>query len=136
MTNLEHRALLGDKQAQEKCTRQGIVLPCPLCKSSVSVMDIAPHAEHIGWFEYKYEGGAFITCACGYAVSGDNKEDVIRKHNTRPAPPIGQCKDCARRKTPRCSMYYECQCGAQHTWETSYSFCSEFEPKEKCDADN
>lgn len=31
MTDLERRALLGDKQAQEECTRQGIVLPCPFC---------------------------------------------------------------------------------------------------------
>lgn len=94
VTNLERRALLGDRQAQEECTRQGIVLPCPLCKSGVSVMEIAPHAELMGWLEYKYEGGAFLTCDCGYAVSGDNKADVIRKHNTRPAPPIGRCKDC------------------------------------------
>lgn len=32
MTDLERRALLGDKQAQEECTRRGIVLTCPLCK--------------------------------------------------------------------------------------------------------
>lgn len=27
MTDIEIRALLGDRQAQEECTRQGIVLP-------------------------------------------------------------------------------------------------------------
>lgn len=31
MTELERRALLGDRQAQEECTRLGIVLPCPFC---------------------------------------------------------------------------------------------------------
>lgn len=28
---LVKKALLGDKAAQEECTKQGIVLPCPLC---------------------------------------------------------------------------------------------------------
>lgn len=31
MTELERRALLGDPEAQEQCTRQGIVLACPFC---------------------------------------------------------------------------------------------------------
>ena len=31
MTEIERRALLGDKQAQEECTAKGIVLPCPCC---------------------------------------------------------------------------------------------------------
>ena len=31
MNNLIRRALLGDREAQEECTRQGIVLPCPCC---------------------------------------------------------------------------------------------------------
>ena len=31
MTELERRALLGDRKAQEECTRQGIALPCPCC---------------------------------------------------------------------------------------------------------
>lgn len=30
MTDIERRALLGDPQAQEECTRRGIVLPCPI----------------------------------------------------------------------------------------------------------
>lgn len=31
MNNLIRRALLGDRKAQEECTRQGIALPCPCC---------------------------------------------------------------------------------------------------------
>lgn len=31
MSDLERRALLGDEQAQEECTKRGIVLPCPCC---------------------------------------------------------------------------------------------------------
>ena len=31
MTDLVRRALVGDRVAQEECTRQGIALPCPFC---------------------------------------------------------------------------------------------------------
>lgn len=31
MTDLERRALMGDRQAQEECTEKGIVLACPWC---------------------------------------------------------------------------------------------------------
>lgn len=41
MTDLERRALLGDRQAQVECTRLGIVLPCPHCegKGKISFKD-------------------------------------------------------------------------------------------------
>ncbi len=35
MTDLERRALLGDKQAQKDCTKRRIMLPCPFCGSTV-----------------------------------------------------------------------------------------------------
>lgn len=31
MTELEYRAFMGNKKAQEKCSEKGIVLPCPFC---------------------------------------------------------------------------------------------------------
>lgn len=37
MIELERRALLGDRQAQEECTRQGILLGCPHCKGNAKV---------------------------------------------------------------------------------------------------
>lgn len=37
MNDLERRALMGDKQAQEECTRQGIVLACPHCTGNGKV---------------------------------------------------------------------------------------------------
>lgn len=37
MTDLERRALLGDRSAQEECTRRGIVLACPHCKGNGKV---------------------------------------------------------------------------------------------------
>ena len=37
---------------------------------------------------------------------------------------IVRCKDCALRNTEDCAMYYECDCGAQCSWETDNDFCS------------
>ena len=85
MTDLERRAMLGDRQAQEECTRQGIVLPCPFCggKAMIEYDDIMP-------FEYS----AFCE-DCGVMPSvSEDKQVTISVWNTRPAPPIGWCKDC------------------------------------------
>lgn len=131
MTDLERRALLGDRRAQEECTRHGIVLPCPLCKRDVSIMDIPAHSEKIGWLEYEYEGGAFLTCPCGYAISGESKEDVIRKHNTRPAPPIGRCKDCANTTPGEDLLNHKdvIVCTVYGCRVKKDGLCREFEPK-------
>lgn len=45
MTDLERRALLGDRQAQEECTRHGIVLPCPFCGGDYEPKDGEEDAE-------------------------------------------------------------------------------------------
>jgi hypothetical protein len=37
---------------------------------------------------------------------------------------VVRCKDCKHRKTAECSMYVECDCGSQHTWECDNDFCS------------
>lgn len=37
MTDLERRALMGDKKAQEECTEKEIVLPCPHCSGNGKV---------------------------------------------------------------------------------------------------
>lgn len=29
---------------------------------------------------------------------------------------VVRCKDCIKRSTEDCAMYYECDCGEQHTW--------------------
>ena len=83
MTDLERRALLGDKQAQEECTRQGILLPCPFCGSAAMIEygDIMP-------FEYS------VFCGdCGVMPStSEDKQVAIRAWNTRPE--IERCRDC------------------------------------------
>lgn len=55
----------------------------------------------------------------------------IDRAPTIDAVPVVRCKDCARRGTPECGMYYECECGQQHTWETDNDYCSFGKRKEK-----
>ena len=38
--------------------------------------------------------------------------------------PIVRCKDCHWRGSEECAMFYRCECGEQHTWETDNDFCS------------
>jgi len=38
--------------------------------------------------------------------------------------PIVRCKDCHWRGREECAMFYRCECGEQHTWETDNDFCS------------
>ena len=37
---------------------------------------------------------------------------------------VVRCENCIRRGTEDCAMYYGCECGEQHTWETDNDFCS------------
>ena len=38
--------------------------------------------------------------------------------------PVVRCKDCRWRGREDCAMFYRCNCGEQHTWETDNDFCS------------
>ena len=38
--------------------------------------------------------------------------------------PVVRCKDCHWRGREECAMFYRCECGEQHTWETDNDFCS------------
>lgn len=44
--------------------------------------------------------------------------------------PVVRCKDCLWRGREECAMFYRCDCGEQHTWETDDDFCSYGERKE------
>lgn len=122
MTDLERRALLGDRQAQEECTRQGILLPCPFCGYGAELVE--------------KDDAYSVVCKDWYCIANDIQPEyddamvALAVWNTRPAPPVGRCEECANRKTQECSMYYTCACGEQHTWETNDDFCSRFIPKE------
>ena len=86
MTDLERRALLGDRQAQEECTRQGIVLPCV-------------HGAECRVFDMKVDGKTVyrvvsMNCCCFQGHVRLTKQEALSDWNTRPAPPIGRCGEC------------------------------------------
>ncbi len=85
MDELIRRALMGDKQAQEECTKKGIALPCPFCKGEAIV-----EYDAIAPFEYDVVCG---DCGVRRGISED-KKIALKEWNTRPAPPVGKCKDC------------------------------------------
>lgn len=52
------------------------------------------------------------------------ESEVVRMLDELKANQPVRCKDCVKRKTEDCSMYYECECGEQHTWEVDDDYCS------------
>lgn len=88
MTDLERRALLGDRQAQEECTRQGILLPCWRCGGEAEVKEL-----HTG-------GKPVYAVACkkhhcgAYGAGSVSVPKAIEFWNTRPGPPVERREEC------------------------------------------
>ena len=49
---------------------------------------------------------------------------IARMIPTTDVVEVVRCKDCRRRGREDCAMFYRCNCGEQHTWETDNDFCS------------
>lgn len=135
MTSLERRALLGDRQAQEECTRQGIVLPCPFCGGPVTVK-----SQKV---QYGLSGTIISCKKCLVQLYSSDERAVpthdgvrntpIEKHkeigisrwNTRQAMPIGRCRECKHWYKQHCAN------GPCATEPTDADFsCGAFEPKD------
>ena len=58
-------------------------------------------------------------------------ESCVVHAPTVDAVPVVRCKDCRWRGREECAMFYRCECGEQHTWETDNDFCSYGEAREK-----
>lgn len=123
MTDKEliRRALLGDQEAQEECTEKRIVLPCPSCGGESRL-------EDMGWPHHVY------CTECGMRSASakwgeDGEKEVIKKWNTRPAPPVGRCKDCLR----YLPISKRCKYSIGGLWGevNELSFCSCFKSKEE-----
>lgn len=123
MTNLKElkrSALLGDRKAQEECTRQGILLPCWKCGGEAEVNEL-----HTG-------GKPLYALACqkhycgAYGAGSGSIQKAIEFWNTRPAPPVGRCGDCAHWYKEHCTS--SGPCAAEETDAEFY--CPNFEPKE------
>jgi hypothetical protein len=68
-----------------------------------------------------------------YSKQDDENLDVMLEIANFPAADVAQvvhCKDCRLRGGEDCAMFYRCDCGAQHTWETDNDFCSYGEKRE------
>ena len=113
MTELERRALLGDKQAQYKCTKNGIVLPCPFCGGAAMI-----EYDTVSPFEYNVFCG---DCGVMLGISED-KRVAISEWNTRHAPPIGRCVECAYLKPWG-------ECSNTGEMKSKDGFCNDFAPK-------
>ena len=100
MTELERRALLGDKQAQDECTRKGIVLPCPKCYGSITVTEYT-QTESMTRMTFSCDYGCLdVTLNQYFAYNARCREPInsspLAQWNTRPAPPIGRCVECEK----------------------------------------
>lgn len=133
MTDLERRALLGDRHAQEECTRQEILLPCPFCggkavlRSSVS--------EYGRSYNIRCVNRCVVTCGHfrdpAYMWRTTSRDEALTTWNTRPAPPIGRCASCTHwdDRTCECESTSDIEV-AYHKYEEPDFFCGDYEPKD------
>ena len=57
-------------------------------------------------------------------LSGERLEAAILNIPAADVALVVRCKDCRLRGREECAMFYRCECGEQHTWETDNDFCS------------
>ena len=78
-----------------------------------------------------------LTAGIGKTIIEYSESDIgymIRRRPTIDAVPVVRCKDCKKRGTPDCAMWYQCSvCEGQWSWETNEGFCSYGERKEGAD---
>ena len=124
MTDKEliRRALLGSREAQQECTEKRIALPCPFCGSDSKVF------ADIDLFGVRCMDSTCI----GHDMRAEYylRDRAIEDWNTRPAPPVGRCKDCRWYEYGK-AWYPYCNHpdGLANSVKTT-DFCSFFEPKE------
>lgn len=137
MNDIERSAMLGDRQAQEECTRMGIVLACPKCFKPVTVRgldDWKPtfYDPDIDIHPYEFD------CECGLTLSTYkyNFKEALSDWNTRPVLPIGRCKACENWCTGT-TLGMKCACQELSNagdngmvFTSPYEFCKRFKPKE------
>ena len=123
MTDKEliRRALMGDEQAQQECTEKRIVLPCWRCGGESEIEELHTGGKPIYAVTCKKTYCGAYGCACS------TQQKAIEYWNTRPAPPIGRCKDCFQYHSEGPGVGY---CSLDDQGREKTNFCSEFEPKE------
>ena len=126
MTDKEliRRTLLGDQDAQKQCTEKEIVLPCWRCGGESEIQELHTGGKPIYAVTCKKTYCGAYGCACS------TQQKAIEYWNTRPAPPVGRCKDCRWYEYGK-AWYPYCNHpdGLANSVKTT-DFCSYFEPKE------
>lgn len=125
LKELDRRALLGDRKAQDECTENGIVLPCPFCGGKA-----------VAFFDYDCE--LFGVRCRNQAYSGyDMKADyntspkfAVAGWNTRYAPPVGRCMECRHSTVDLDYGKTWCNLSLGCREVKPDGFCNEFKPKE------
>ena len=131
MTELERRAMLGDKQAQEECTKKGIVLPCPFCgEEGIIKTSISMYGKS---YAVRCENKCAVTCG-NFRISGvewrtTTEKEALAKWNTRQAPPIGRCGECVYSTVPDENGILFCENLSVGTERNG--FCSDFQQEER-----
>lgn len=118
-------ALLGDPEAQKRCTKKEIVLPCPFCGGKAMMQQDITGREsyHVACSNVK----DMCNLIAGLPMWSESEEDALKVWNTRPAPPIGKCGEC---------KFYTAMshCQIHSLGPDQYDpddFCSYFEPREE-----
>ena len=113
------QALLGDREAQEECTRKGIVLPCPCCGGKLLIYGRCGAENKIA------------CAACNISTWWRNGEKAaLSAWNTRPAPPIGHCETCLYSDMARCTCWKSKVFGQSCRKD---EYCSSWAPREETD---
>lgn len=126
MTELERRALLGDREAQRECTIHGIILPCLKCHGEVKINSFAHNGNRMEMcFKCKRCGLELIygqyLLKSGMDAKTIENPTPLAQYNTRPTPPIGRCGEC---------KYWGGRvCGVHDLMRDETGYCSDFEPK-------
>lgn len=68
------------------------------------------------------EAAEIISQRCGMPLAA--LVDIFADIPPVDAVPVVRCKDCRWRGREECAMFYRCECGEQHAWETDNDFCS------------
>ena len=129
MTELERKALMGDRVAKKECTEKRIALPCPFCGCEERDM-IGLSVSHD---QYYYSCEA---CGCNGPIVFDSDScdypeyDALAAWNRRPAPPIGRCWECSYREKSTVNNKGFLICPASGMEIIDDDFCSYFEAKE------
>ena len=122
MTDLERRALLGDKQAQEECTEKGIVLPCPVCCGEVEIIGVNNSNPFTVWCD---------SCGLEFGIDKDyHYYQILEAWNTRSSTPIGRCGECKRNHLRNGKHF----CEIHGVVNNKNDYCSFFESR--CDRTN